>query len=26
LRYAIPSEEWHERRDALTHQWLTTKK
>ena len=26
LRYAITSEEWHERRDALTHQWLTTKK
>ena len=26
LRYAITSEEWQERRDALTHQWLTTKK
>lgn len=26
LRYAITSEEWQERRDPLTHQWLTTKK
>jgi ribosomal-protein-alanine N-acetyltransferase len=26
LRYAITLEEWQDRRDALTHQWLTAKK